>query len=224
MSTLSGEVKTGDLLVLLSARETQKSWQPSLDRLPRAFRHAFPESDFCVIYGEIGHDQIRDPATERVSPPNTHATLQRVTRVRANTIADALREMIDAGTADGDLWSPELAEQIIQDAAVAYRAELAPGVVLIHLYHPGVLEPMLFLGSRSHRVLDDASEGAPSLLLLLVNPEEVGPEQHLQSLANLARAVRRATVPDGPDRVDLDRLVRDLGSEPGSDLGLSLRS
>lgn len=203
-----------DLVVLLSAREEQISWQPALDRLPRLFSARFAGRDFVVAYPEAGGRDDIENGKARRSGIAAAAPLPDVRVVHDPNPASpssALYHMLGDAFADQPSMSPSLAAQLLGGDDMA-RQEITPGVVLLHTHTAHVSRRLLLVGVSERGIPFDGLTRPAEVVFALLSPAGLAPEEHLQTLAHVARAVHQAREPeDSAHAVRIDVLLQALG-------------
>ena len=197
LTTLAGTLADEDLVVLLSARESQPSWQPALDRLPRLFADRFPKNDFIILYPPISEPE-RMETTGLPTGPASRATLPAVEVVddlEAASPMTALHALLHAAYAE----QPQTLRDIVSlllDESDLNRQVLSPGVVLFHAHTALVSRQRLFMGISREGMRFEPLADTVEVMLVLLNPQDLSPEAHLRTLAHLARSLRRAYDPE----------------------------
>lgn len=205
-SVLSDRLDESTVVVLLTARETQRSWQPALDRLPRTFAGRFPAADFIVLYPP--NEEARLPLRHReTSSPDDVTAVEVVREIDAVTLPSAVDEMIRRSFSDP--------EPLLQSAGASLLAErdymlqeLAPGVVLLHGHVSAVDRQLILIGECPGTLAFEGMTAPARLLLILLNPVDFPPERHLRSLAHVARAVHHLLEKSKPGETPDPELLR----------------
>ncbi|MFW5973027.1 MAG: cation:proton antiporter [Bacteroidota bacterium] len=188
---LDTEVRAEDLIFLVSSRPGTISWRPALERLPRILARRFAASSLVIGY----------PSTKQVEPytgSQTMTDIQIRKLVREERITDGLH-----GATLEDIFRNMLRPDLETDPALlqaiarrlsridpAYAPEIIPGVVLFHAHVEGISEPMAYVARSSDGVNLPRSASLVRVVLILLSPEHVSPEHHLQLLGTVARGFR----------------------------------
>lgn len=206
---LGQHVQSGDLIVLMSAREKGFAWQRRFRVLPRQLAEAFPSHNFLTLYPALPvrpADQIEQGATGPELPlaSMTHVVVP-IEGIEEGDAAvrQTLDTVLGARLERGDLEA--LANDLL-DSAVP----LGPGMLLLHGVHESERTPRLIWALAEPQPV--SFDGEPvNVLLVLVNPTDYPREDHLANLAGLARLLSEARFADGLVQVrDLAALEKRL--------------
>lgn len=208
---LDALLKGEELVVLVSARESQRSWRPLLDRLPRLFTERFPGHDFVALYPPAGTAAPVEPVAAGAEagglPP-----VRLVQDLPPAAPAEALRTLLESAFDDAPHVAHEIARQLLREADLPPE-ELAPGIVLFHLHTPLVTSQIVLAGVSREGIRLEPLTQAAGVMLVLLNPADLPPEQHLRALAHLARAVHEACDSTPPSETVLpERLLEALSA------------
>jgi Kef-type K+ transport system membrane component KefB/mannitol/fructose-specific phosphotransferase system IIA component (Ntr-type) len=175
-----------DLLVLLATRRGMFGWSPRMERLPSRLVAAHP-GNLLVAYAadaEAPGDDS-DPIAPGVAP-------DRIVRIDEPDFAAAVAKMLEG------VFEPEerreIARAVVREEE-RFSSEIRAGVALAHIRRYGLHRPVLLLGVNPSGVVLPRGSAPVYLLFLLVSPADE-PDEHLRSLAALARLVSE------PGRVD----------------------
>ncbi len=177
---LEEALRPEDLVVLMGARRGTVAWHPRLQQLPARLAELGPQGFLAVYPPEPSapSDAAPDPLDDALAP-------DRVVRVQADAFGPAVREMLaplfDTRTADG------LAEAL-EASEARFSSEITPGVALPHTRLPGLPRPLLLLGISDGGVRLPHGTAPARMLVLLVSPAERA-DEHLRTLAHLARTL-----------------------------------
>ncbi len=211
------ELLEHDVFVLLSAREHQVSWRPSIDRLPRALLSRRKPVSMMVIYpSEIAPDAAPPVARDR-SRALTLAELLNTDRVALGIdaatprrVVEALLALLPPGASEARASLAGELERVAQKQPI----EITPGVVLLHVHTPHVNRAMAFLATVDGSVaFPKLTRGARAVFVLLT-PASLPGSAHLKHLARLAGMLHD---PDNRDTILAARepeQLRDLFGDP----------
>ncbi len=190
MDVLSGAVRPGDGIMLLSVRRARLAWQPRLERLPRELSQAFPEHNIVVAYaGEPDTPEVRVQATAGISTGPASAAERPagpvISRVLVGqtelTLEDRLRSMLQQRF-DG---SPAV-DRILSDVLRVEPIELTSGAVLLHAHVGEVEGSEIIVGAGPKAIaVPGAGDGVQVLFVLLSGANQPASD-HLRALAGVA--------------------------------------
>jgi Kef-type K+ transport system membrane component KefB/mannitol/fructose-specific phosphotransferase system IIA component (Ntr-type) len=183
---LRSRAKSNDLLIVLSARRGTLPWHPKLERLPSQLAGLAPES-FLMFYPAEGDTPRREPATPSVLPRGLKPD-RIVFDLPCMPFQEALREILRTEIDDpGKLAA--ITEALVEGEQ-DFSTEVRPGVVVPHARVAGIDEPILFLGTCAEGIDFPQARDPAKLIFVLLSPAE-RPQEHLRSLADIARLVSR---------------------------------
>ena len=196
MKTTDGIIQTGDVIALVGVRHGAVAWRPALQRLPRvlARRHAeidllsitLSEAEVVPLVAEaVDGDGVAD-----LTLPPEHIVLD----LEAADPEALLRKILTDGFPDRPGLAATLATRLAASADEA--PEVMPGVVFYHAHVLEVDEPQTHVGV--------CPEGAPlphtgqpaRVILILLAPKRMAPEDYLEQLAVTAQLVRSQSTVD----------------------------
>jgi Kef-type K+ transport system membrane component KefB/mannitol/fructose-specific phosphotransferase system IIA component (Ntr-type) len=183
---LRDRVRPDDLVVVLSARRGTLPWHPKLERLPSQLARLLPES-FLMFYPSEADTPRREPVAQNVLPRGLQP--DRITFDLPKTgFQEALRTILSAAIDD-----PARLEKVVAalvEGEREFSTEVRPGVVVPHARVQGIAEPVLFLGTCPEGIEFPQARDAANLIFVLLSPAD-RPQEHLRSLAEIARLVSR---------------------------------
>lgn len=186
LGELRSQLQADDLVVVLSARRGTLPWHPKLERLPGQLAGLVPES-FLIFYPS----EVDTPARDAPSPSVLPRGLQpeRITFDLPRTpYPEALRTILRTGLDD-----PQKVESILAalvEGEEEFSTEVRSGVVVPHARVSGISEPVLFLGTSQEGIEFPQARHPANLVFVLLSPAD-RPQEHLRSLAEIARLVSR---------------------------------
>jgi Kef-type K+ transport system membrane component KefB len=196
------------IITILSARPSEPSWHPAIERLPHRIGEQYPESNLIVLYMPTGW-------TDPSALPDTGAA-PKSTRPVPNP-RRILEEAIAGGTVRVDMRHTAIAEGIFELVSSAFPfdrklssrlgtrlteivqrqpIEIQPGVVLVHDRVEGMKAPVVCFGSRRDGFRIALLERPVKVLVLILVPEAQSPESHLAFLGELAGLFRNGELMD----------------------------
>lgn len=192
MPRLEAEVGEGDLLVLAGAREGTLAWRPALNRLPRVLSQRFGQANFITIYPSEA--ALREalpgrPLLARNASPAALTPDHVVTGLGPVPLEAALEALLARPLEGRPEERADLVARLRENAAF-YSPEIRPGVALLHAPTARLERPMLLVGTSAEGLRARGASGPLHVLVVLLNPAEHEPAEHLRTLARLARLVR----------------------------------
>lgn len=186
LSDLRRQTQQDDLVIVLSARRGTLPWHPKLERLPGQLAGLVPES-FLVFYPAELDSRRREIPSPRVLPRGLQPDRIVFDLPRApypETLRTILRSRLDnEGRIDAIVAA-------LVEGEEEFSTEVRPGVVVPHARVDGIDEPILFLGTCPEGIIFPQAETPAQLIFILLSPTD-RPQEHLRSLAEIARLVSR---------------------------------
>lgn len=179
-----------DLIILIRPREGRLSWTHAIAGLPLVLASRYPEANLILFHPSEREVQ----ATVMEGPAGLLTPERTLIGLNASTFSDAIEQMVSP-----TLSAPsniDEAKQALEQMARETPVEMAPGLVMAHAHVDFVARPLLFVATfRAPVPLPDTDESA-RIILLLLSPRGLPPEEHLRTLAFLAQMVRRSKSTD----------------------------
>ena len=194
------------LLVLFSARPSEPSWHPAIERLPHRLGEEFPNANLAMIYmaspanAQEGESARAEPAPARedlsVSVPPKPAASSRILEgaidrgtVRVDmkhaAIADGIFELVSSAFPFDRKRSSKLSARLTE-IVQRQPIEIEPGVVLIHDRVEGIDAPVVCLGAHRQGFRISLLEQPVRVIIALLVPEKESAEDHLAFLGEIA--------------------------------------
>lgn len=185
----------GDAILLLSVRRGNLAWQPSLERLPVDWALRWPDGNLIVLFPPL---DVQNEEPERTAETDAAPIRDLPPIVPVPLAASAL---------------PAVLPEMLRSALPEYRGALEPlvaelmgfppvplsaQVALLHLHTPLIDAARIAVGRRESGLELPGFATPPSELALLLSPRSCPPEQHLRTLAAIARAARAGTLVPSP--------------------------
>lgn len=187
LAALRSSLRDDDLVVVLGARRGTLPWHPKLERLPGQLARLVPSS-FLVLYPAEA-DSSRGEERPTSALPRGLRPDRIVRDLPQLPFAEALRTLVRSGPGTDPARREEIVAALIA-AVHDFPAELRPGVVVPHARISGIEEPILYLGLSAEGIaFPHAREPARAIFILLSPADQ--PQEHLRSLAEIARLVSR---------------------------------
>ncbi|MCX7027577.1 MAG: cation:proton antiporter [Spirochaetes bacterium] len=194
------------LFILFSARPSEASWHPAVERLPHRLGEEFPEANLLLVYmagkgeGQVhqassaldaeASSSLPEPSTR--SRPQLSGILEQAAargNIRVNmdhsAIADGIFELV-ASAFPFDRKAASRLGSRLTEIVQRQPIEIEPGVVLVHDRAPGIDAPILCLGSKRSGFRVSLLDRPIKVLILILVPEDEKPENHLKLLGEIA--------------------------------------
>ena len=201
------------LFVLFSARPSEPSWHPAIERLPHRIGEEFPDANLLMIYladptatseGEssefkrgrlsVGTSEI--PVVIPAKPsPASQILKDAVSRgnIRVNmkhtAIADGIFELVSSAFPFDRKLSSRLGTRLTE-IVQRQPIEIEPGVVLIHDRVESIDAPIVCIGSHRKGFRISLLEKPVRIIIVIFVPELESPEDHLAFLGEIAHLFR----------------------------------
>ncbi len=215
---LAALVRPSDALALVAARAGGLAWSGAAERLPRALAQRFPEHPLLILYpgstpgSAVLPRRARNQRTflDRLDPEGVRIGL------RPGSVEDLVRQTLASAFSESTRTA---AREALLGAPPEARAEIRPGVLLVHARTADVRKPMLALGTSEAGLSVPGASGAVHVVVAFVAPLAAESSAYLGWLALLARtlhtdetvhALRQARTPQAA----IDALLRAAHPDP----------
>lgn len=182
-------LEDGDLFVVLAARQTQVSWHPSLDRLPRQLLSRVNPPSLLVVYPSEDTVLVGYNHTKEKSSSVLFNRIFDAERILLHSKARTPKELVDT-LFDSmiELQSSDAARlrEALYAAAEEEPVEIAPGLILLHIHAGSARIPLGFLATIPDGIDFARIHNPAKVVLVLVSPASLSPSAHLQHLADIA--------------------------------------
>ncbi len=195
------------LFALLSARPSEPSWHPAIERLPHRIGEEFPDSNLVTIYlagqnafttpvsADDGTASVEMAGRKDTTAPSSFSSVRILEKavsngtirvnMRPSAIADGGVELVSSAFPFDRKLSSRLGTKLTETVQ-RQPIEIEPGVVLIHDRVSGIEEPVICLGSHRKGFRISLLDRPVQVLIILFVPEEESPEDHLAFLGGIA--------------------------------------
>lgn len=183
-----------DILVLLSARREQLSWQAALDHIPQQIAMMQPPVSMLVVYPGMGDEERSITIVE--SQYEELFNERRIVLQMASTSIDAIiRELISTEFGDEPQLEDELSGELIVTARTQ-PIEVTPGSVLLHIHSSRIDEPLAFIATLEQGIQLDKASRETRMVIVLLTPTALSASKHLQHVAFIARILQEESNTD----------------------------
>jgi nucleotide-binding universal stress UspA family protein len=219
-ATLGTASSSDTAFVIFVARPGSPAWNPGHDRLPVVLAGAYPESAIALWFTpaensppptqeelaqpdspevESGQESAGTPPLKPPAPleaerwPPLLSSAYESGRVLVNLDEPAIVDAIRRLTTTIFPQDRKLAGSLATDFSAIARKEpieLAPGILLLHGHAKGPAIPVLAVGANKAGWPLVALQSPVRIVVVLVSPDEAGPESHLEALTQIALAFR----------------------------------
>ncbi len=211
LDSIPGQSKA---FVLLSARTSEPSWHPAVERLPHRIGEEFPQSNLLIIYMARGEQAAylnqpsaspiasAPPILESVSPsaptPTSarqileHAVAKGTIRVnmKHSALTDGIFELVSSAFPFDRRLSSRLSLALTEQVQ-RQPIEIAQGVILMHERLETIRAPIVCMGSHREGFRVSLLEKPVRILILILVPEDEKPEDHLSLLGDIASLFKK---------------------------------
>lgn len=200
------QVKEDDWIFLMESRKGGIAWQPSLQRAPSRLIAALPSNNISFLYP--ASEDSRDDLEIRMAPSQMQGQqgLQQngEQSTGGQSIFEERHSVRDADVENAaellttmfnrvDWENPELRDRLyslLREMAGQEAVELTPGTVLLHAHVDELCERIVLLGSSRQPFELPGITSPVATIVILLNPAGTEAQQHLESLARIAREIR----------------------------------
>ena len=213
LESIPGQSK---LFVLFSARPSEASWHPAVERLPHRIGEEFPQSNLLIIYmaraeqaaylnlqrrasiqGKDASPAAAVPSTDRATSSSSlqileHAVAQGTVRVnmKHSALTDGIFELVSSAFPFDRRLSSRLSLSLTEQVQ-RQPIEIAQGVILMHERLENIRTPIVCMGSQREGFRVSLLEKPVKILILILVPEEEKPEDHLALLGDIANLFKK---------------------------------
>jgi Kef-type K+ transport system membrane component KefB/mannitol/fructose-specific phosphotransferase system IIA component (Ntr-type) len=195
MVMVRSRLNSEDMCVLFNVKEDSIGWQPSLNKLPRAFAELRPDMNLITVYPS---DLAADYNTSR--PPNANPIFKKILHaddcvfnLKSNSIQDAIRELVSFHWTDSEDEKDSIIKEAL-DSLTEQNSEITKGVLLLQGHYSALSAPKLLLGIHKGGLPVELGDHKIHILFILLNPNNRSPQVHLQNLASIANVMHSEEV------------------------------
>lgn len=183
-------IKSGDTIVLMSARKGKLVWQPSTEKVYHGIERKYSENNVIMVHPS--DEEYHDEAVNTCSVVRgsdgvmTHPLLSvPATDIEGLVSEEAVKAILGSYFPESSKRVPEIMKRLIPLDPVELTGEIA----LFHTHTGGIESPVVLLG-RSISGLDlPGMEQKAKVVFVLVSPDDQT-AAHLQTLAKIAQMAR----------------------------------
>ncbi len=189
-SILGHTVGDNDLVILLSCRQWSMAWQPALDKLPKYFTKNFPNTSLIVVYPSETRDTVGYQETQSssmTSPLRKLMSIERTVFGIEYMNSEKAVEKILVNFLRGRVSRPENTASMLCSELLPTALEIIDGMILMHVHCENIDEPTILLGTSSGGISFQNIDDHAKAIFILLSPASDNPENHLQTLSDIAR-------------------------------------
>ncbi|MDP2791095.1 MAG: cation:proton antiporter [Rectinemataceae bacterium] len=185
------------LFALFSARPSEPSWHPAIERLPHRIGEEFPETNLLMMYMansnaaaeviRVGEAGVPASLPHRFPDILGNAIERGNVRVdmKHGAIADGIFELVSSAFPFDRKLSGRLSAKLTE-IVQRQPIEIQQGVVLIHDRVEDIESPIVCLGSHRQGFRISLLEKPVKVIIIILVPEKESPEDHLAFLGEIA--------------------------------------
>jgi len=155
------------------------------------FSQRYPKLSFITVYPSEAEMQT-DPKLG-----DTATALIQENRVRLHLEDGLSREVLEQILRTDEDLSEDKIESIVKrliESSADYKPEVMPGVLLFESHTSKVTQQKFFIGISKDGVNVEQSANPVHIVLVLISPKEMSPDDHLRGLNSVVRLIRPGEV------------------------------
>jgi Kef-type K+ transport system membrane component KefB/mannitol/fructose-specific phosphotransferase system IIA component (Ntr-type) len=194
ISAIDELLADNDMFILHSSREGTISWRPGLDRLPGIIVNRYPKNNFIAVYpSEIDEDSGNGNSVgSQGATENAYSVLKVsnvVLRLKNDTIKEMVGDLIRSAQPIDDQKIDDLCKAVM-DNSLDYTPEIVPGVAILDAHSTSISSTQVYIGISKEGVKIPKTSGLIQVLVVILNPDEIGIDIHYKKLNAVARLFR----------------------------------
>ncbi len=191
-SAIEEALGTQDIFIFLGAREGTVAWNPGINSFLRNLADRCRDVRLLAIYPPAPAAEQEDAMDESLEVSGLQIPSPGGIRLGLEDMP--VEKAVEIMLAAAMPASPESVRPVMEalmNTAREYRAELAPGVALLHASDCPVRVCTLLIGLSARGLADPLFHNPVRAFFILLNPQDAAPDVHLKALASIARILRR---------------------------------
>jgi len=184
---MASNIEENDLFVMISAREGTLSWRPGLDRLPRVISQRYSKLSFITVYPSEAALDI-----SQIQGSHRHDLFDKE-RVKLDLEDGLSAEILEQILSTDKRFDQENFGSIVKrlvENSTGYTPEIMPGLLLFESHTSKVDEQLMFIGVSKDGVNVEQTANQAHVILILLSPKDMSPEDHLSGLNKIVQLVR----------------------------------
>lgn len=179
-----------DWIFQMGVRKGEIAWQPTLDRLPDYIAKNFPENSFTVLIASAVRRTVAKIAESHSFITSVFKPSCVKFHIDSDSSQSAIEQILSLQFKIGSPVERKLT-QVLVELSREEPVELVNDVVLLHTYITGIEKTKIFLGISAKPLSDiPLSSGAPHIVIILLDPIDQDPANHLKALADIANLIK----------------------------------
>ncbi|MCC5926295.1 MAG: cation:proton antiporter [Bacteroidetes bacterium] len=190
-----------DMFILHSSREGTISWRPGLDRLPGIIVNRYPKNNFIAVYpSEIDEASSTTGLSNApgIAADNAYNML-RAGNITLNLTNGSTRDMVAKLIRSSQALDEEKLDSLSQaviDNSLEYTPEIVPGVAILDAHSTSLGATQVYIGISKEGVKIPKTSGLIHVLVVILNPNNIGIDVHYKRLNAVARMFRGTNLVD----------------------------
>ncbi len=184
-SMFLGDISEKDMVMMPMERRTGMFWTPAMQKLQETVFSRFPGINLLSAYPSLHWQNEEAPVAVHPSAPNKPEYYSADIPAGAEGTA-GLEAMVRRAFGEEPNVSSDVMPGLVRSMN-SYPLELSGGIVLLHAHCESVSCPVIIVGRSEREWSFRNLKGAYRILVVLVSPKSAPTEQHLKTLADLAR-------------------------------------
>ncbi len=193
LESIEASLRTDDLVLLISSRPGRLSWSHELARLPHLLARELPKQNFLIVYPSEAQ-----PLRTAERPLRSEPLLSEVrigVDVPGDRVDAALEQLLKPHFSDRLHVLTNIHAELMRSMS-EIAMEVMPGVVLLHRHVERVTSPIVFIGISQSGLSVPGVKSPAKVILVLLSPIDLPPDEHLAALAEIARMMSQPRVLD----------------------------
>ncbi|MBA2661701.1 MAG: cation:proton antiporter [Bradymonadaceae bacterium] len=193
LKTLSKRIEANDLVIFLAARKGTVAWSAELERLPSKVSELGDQNMVFLFPAQMESSPMLTPLPSSVSTQDLFRPERIALNIPATDYEEAVSYMLATRFESDERRLKEVTAAVVSEQT-GFTTEASQGVILAHARTPHVLKTLVFVATSEKGLsLREHAEHPIHLVFLLLSPEDVSLQDHLQRFAELGQIVSHIT-------------------------------